>query len=313
MTVTGTMNITINNLQKTYGDVTALDQLTLEVPSNTTFGVLGTNGAGKTTMFKLLVGLDRPDGGEIVFDGQPATEVGVDLRERIGYLPERVGFPPALTGREVLTFHARVRGLPRDGRIATTLETVGLTTDEGDRPVDGYSNGMRRRLGLAAALLARPRLLILDEPTAGLDPLGVAEFHRTVERVRDVHDATVLLSSHALEDIERLCGRAVIVHDGRVVTEGPVDAMMHGSRATVHLRLAERGCVDATVAALDTLEEAATVAVDRPATIIVRCAPTGLPALFATLDGVASLADARIETAGLNTTFHEAIVREGTA
>ncbi|MUW15975.1 ATP-binding cassette domain-containing protein [Halorubrum sp. CBA1125] len=220
------MKVRATDVHKAYGDVTALDGLSLSIPSGSTFGVLGTNGAGKSTLFRLLVGHDRPDAGTIAVGGTDVTAASRRIRERVGYLPEHVGFPTSLTGREVLSFHATVRGLPDDGRIARAIDRVGLEPAAADRAVGGYSNGMQRRLGLASVLLAEPAVLILDEPTAGLDPRGVDEFHRIIERINDETDATVVFCSHALAEVERLCDRVAILHEGEVRASGPVSEVV---------------------------------------------------------------------------------------
>lgn len=297
------MQIHADNVRKAYGPVTALDGLSLEIPEGSTFGIIGTNGAGKTTLFKLLVGLDRPDAGRLTIGGQDVTDAGVELRERVGYLPEHVGFPPALTGREVLAFHARMRGLPRDGRINDAVETVGLSSTDADRPVSGYSNGMRRRLGLAAAILPRPSVLVLDEPTAGLDPCGVVEFHRIVDRVRTKTGATVLLSSHVLSEIERLCHRVALFDRGRVVAEGTVGDLVDTDDVTVRIRPVDRGEIDYVVG---TAGAYGTVSATGD-TAAVRCPAGDVPALFADLDPAVELADVTVEREGLEAAFHDAL------
>ncbi|OVE83826.1 ABC transporter ATP-binding protein [Natronolimnobius baerhuensis] len=232
------MQITITDVHKRYGDVVALEGPSFEIPSGSTFGVLGTNGAGKTTLFGLLVGHDRPDAGRIEVGGIDVAEAGHSVRERVAFLPEHAGFPPAMTGREVLDVHARVRGLEaRDRRIEDALETVGLA-DAADRAVSGYSNGMGRRLGLAAALIPDPPVLVLDEPTAGLDPRGVATFHRTIERIGRETDATVVLSSHVLSEVERLCDEVAILENGSLRAVGSVTELREETadgRVTVSL------------------------------------------------------------------------------
>ena len=243
--------IRVENARKRYGDVTALDGLSLRTERGGTVGLLGTNGAGKTTLFELLVGLREPDAGEVSVLGRDPT-AGVATRERVGYLPEHAGFPDELTGREVLRFHARMRGISagdREHRVARVLETVGLT-DAADRDVGGYSNGMTRRLGLGTVLVADPELLLLDEPTAGLDPHGVAAFHDVLRSIASATGVTVVFSSHVLGEVEALCDRAVVVHDGRVVADGDVDALRRRSDEGV--------TVDATVAASTTGEAEAT-------------------------------------------------------
>ncbi|NKE35304.1 ABC transporter ATP-binding protein [Natronococcus sp. JC468] len=234
------MKITITDVRKRYGDVVALDGPSFEIPSGSTFGVLGTNGAGKTTLFELLVGHHEPDAGRIEVGGLDVERAGHRVRERVAFLPEHAGFPPSMTGREVLSVHARIRGLAdREARIDEALETVGLA-DAADRAVDGYSNGMERRLGLASALLAEPPVLVLDEPTAGLDPRGVATFHEIVERIDRETDATVVLSSHVLSEVERLCDTVAVLEDGELRTVGDVDELRAaGETVTVVLQSAD--------------------------------------------------------------------------
>ena len=225
------MKITITDVTKRYGDVVALDGASLAIPSGSTVGVLGTNGAGKTTLFELLVGHDAPDEGSIAVGGLDVERAGHRVRERVGFLPEHTGFPDDLTGREVLGITARIRGIEdRRSRITEALELVGLA-DAADRRVEGYSNGMGRRLGLATALLARPPVLVLDEPTAGLDPRGVATFHEIVERIGSETDATIVLSSHVLEEVERLCDEVAVLHEGRLRAAGSVEALREATDA----------------------------------------------------------------------------------
>ncbi|QLD91058.1 ABC transporter ATP-binding protein [Natronomonas salina] len=297
------MQIHAEHVRKAYGSVTALDGLSLEIPAGSTFGVLGTNGAGKTTLFKLLVGLDRPDAGRLTIGDRDVADAGVELRERVGYLPEHVGFPPALTGREVLAFHARMRGLPTDGRIDEAIEMVGLSASEADRAVSGYSNGMRRRLGLAAAVLPRPSVLVLDEPTAGLDPRGVAEFHGIVDRVRTETGATVVLSSHVLSEIERLCDRVALFDRGRVLAEGTVADLVDTDEVTVRVRPADAAEVDYVVATAAEFGSASATA----GTVTVRCPAGDVPALFAELEPGVDLADVTVERDGLDAAFHSAL------
>lgn len=219
--------IETTDLTKRYGDVVALEELNLSVETGTVFGLLGTNGAGKSSLFKLLIGHLRPDAGSVTVVGRDVTEAGHALRRVVGYVPEHAGFSPALTGQEVLDFHARIRGIPtaaRAERVAAVLETVGLD-DAADRRVGGYSNGMNRRLALGTALLHKPRVLLLDEPTAGLDPLGVAEFHRIVERLAAEAGLTVVLTSHVLAEIDALCADVAVLHDGQLQFTGSVDEL----------------------------------------------------------------------------------------
>lgn len=218
--------IDVQDVTKSYGRVRALDGLSLTVDDDTTFGLLGTNGAGKTTLLKLLVGLDTPDSGTITVAGESPTD-GTRVRERVGYLPEHAGFPGSLTGREVLHFHARMRGVPSDERahrVERVLHTVGLA-EASDRAISGYSNGMNRRLGVGTMLVGEPAVLLLDEPTAGLDPAGIAAFHAIIERITAETDVTVVISGHALAEIDRLCDQVAIIDEGRLRRQGSVASL----------------------------------------------------------------------------------------
>mgnify|MGYP000359717405 CR=1 FL=1 len=245
--------IDIRDVQKSYGTVTALDGATLSVGRGETLGLVGRNGAGKTTLFKLLVGHDTPDAGSVTVAGLPPS-AGTALRERVGYLPEHAGFPPSLTGREVLSFHARVRGVPadeRDRRVERVLHTVGLG-DAAERRVGGYSNGMNRRLGLATALVGDPEVLLLDEPTAGLDPAGVADFHAVVDALATETDVTVLVTSHVLPEIERLCDRVAVLEDGDISVSGSVDELRRAAADSVSVTATVAGDADAAAGTLAT-------------------------------------------------------------
>ncbi|MFB6099311.1 MAG: ATP-binding cassette domain-containing protein [Salinibacter sp.] len=230
--------ILVEGVTKTYGDVRALDDVSLAVEEGGIFGLLGTNGAGKTTLFRLLIGHDTPDAGTIEVAGLSAGD-GAVIRQRVGYLPEHAGFPSSFTGREVLAFHADMRGVPaaaRSEQIEEALATVRLS-DVADRAVGGYSKGMNRRLGLATVLLAEPRVLLLDEPTSGLDPMGVSAFHEAIERLTAETSITVVFSSHTLSEVERLCDRVAILDQGRVRASGGVEELRRSLDEAVTLRL----------------------------------------------------------------------------
>lgn len=299
------MNINIENVQKQYGAVTALDGPSFDIPSGSTFGVLGTNGAGKTTLFELLVGHDEPDAGRITVGGLDATTAGHSVRERVGFLPERVGFPGIMSGREVLSVHARIRGIGSDRnlRIEEALETVGLA-DDADRAVSGYSNGMRRRLGLAGVLLADPPVLVLDEPTAGLDPQGVEDFHRIVERIDRETDATVVLSSHVLPEVERLCDEVAILHDGQLCAAGSVEELRQDvdGLATVRVRPIT---VDTRSEIRETLARFGSVT-GANGTLELACEREEVLAVVDAIDDDA-IADLEIDTPGLETVFQQAV------
>lgn len=272
--------IEARDVTKTYGDVTALHELTLTVEAGDTFGLLGTNGAGKSTLFRLLVNHTTPDAGTLRIAGTDVVEAGAGVRRAVGYLPERAGFPPTLSGREVLQFHARVRGIPaaeRADRVVEALDTVGLL-EAADRRVAGYSNGMTRRLGLATALLPKPRILLLDEPTAGLDPLGVAAFHRVVRGLHAEPDLTVVLSSHVLSEVEELCDAVAILHEGRLRAAGRLDELRSALEGLVTVTARLEPSADHRPA-FDVADGLADVQRADPATLELRCAPAAVPEL----------------------------------
>jgi len=210
--------IEVRDVDKTYnGGQRALAGVTLDIAAGQAFGLVGPNGAGKTTLIKCLLAIVRPESGSVrVLGGSPEDP---DVRARIGYLPERIGLPDMFTALQALAATARLKRV-RVGEQAlqALLERVGLA-DAGTRRVGTFSKGMRQRLGLALALLGQPDLLILDEPTDGVDPGGRIDFRRLIREEVD-RGCTVLLNSHILSETERICQRAGILLDGRVHREG---------------------------------------------------------------------------------------------
>jgi ABC-2 type transport system ATP-binding protein len=213
--------IDVHGLTKRFGERTALADLDLTVPRRTAFGFLGPNGAGKTTLIRLLLGLTRPSGGSMRMLGSPLPEGRSAALARVGAIVEEPRFHGFLTGRENLAIAAAAREPEAYARIDGVLARVGLSERAGDR-VKNYSLGMRQRLGVARALLADSELLILDEPTNGLDPAGIHEFRQMIRGFVD-EGRTVLLSSHLLDEVEKICDHVAIVDRGRVI--------MHGSLA----------------------------------------------------------------------------------
>lgn len=201
---------------------TALAGLDLAIPRGTAFGLIGLNGAGKTTFIKSILGVVRPTSGTVrALDGDPEDAT---IRARIGYLPERLHLPNAWTPVAFLASVARLKGLENAGEaIRRHLDRVGLT-DDSSRRIGGFSKGMRQRLGLAAALLGAPDLLVLDEPTDGVDPLGRAEIRRILAEER-ARGATIFLNSHLLAETERVCDRIGILARGRLVREGAIEEL----------------------------------------------------------------------------------------
>ena len=210
----------IRDLVKVYpGPVAALQGISLEIPTGM-FGLLGPNGAGKTTLMKTLAGLLEPTSGTVHFDGEDITQHPERIWPRLGYLPQYFGFYPNLTGEAMLLHMLRLKGVTAPGGmnalVADLLDRVNLTF-AAKRKVKTYSGGMRQRLGIAQAIAGDPALLIVDEPTAGLDPEERIRFYRLLGELAE--DRTVLLSTHIVEDVAVLCPRFAVIRHGRLVTE----------------------------------------------------------------------------------------------
>jgi len=216
-----------SGLTKRYGTLTAVDDLDLEVFPGEIFGLLGQNGAGKTTTILMLLGLSDPTVGEANVMGMDPAWEPREVKRRVGYLPDAVGFYGGMTGRENIRYTARLNGLGRreaEAAIDEVLEQVGLA-DRADDPVETYSRGMRQRLGIADALVKSPDLLILDEPTTSIDPLGVVEILDLLRRLVDERGLAILLSSHLLTQVQSVCDRIGIFDAGRLVGEGTVEEL----------------------------------------------------------------------------------------
>ena len=210
--------IETRGLSRRFGTQIAVDDLNLLVPAEGVYGFLGPNGAGKTTAIRMLLGLIRPDAGEVRLFGQALNSDHRVLMGRVGALVEAPSLYPHLTGRENLEVTRRLLGAPRKW-IDQALETIRLTRDA-NRRVREYSLGMRQRLGLALALLNRPELLILDEPTNGLDPAGIHEMRDLIRRLPEEFGATVFLSSHLLSEVEQIASHIGIIHESKLLFQG---------------------------------------------------------------------------------------------
>ena len=211
--------IETRGLTKTYGTVRALDGLDLSIPRGGVYGVLGPNGAGKSTLFRILLDLIRPSDGSATVMGGGIGDLAA--MRRMGSMIETPRFPPYMTARQVLHWLALEHGVAAEADVPGWLERVGLT-ESADRRVRGFSVGMLQRLGVAAALLSKPELIILDEPTSGMDPPGIQEMRALIRSLADDDGVTVILASHQLLEVQRVCDRVAILNKGRLVREGAV-------------------------------------------------------------------------------------------
>ncbi|GGG19287.1 ABC transporter ATP-binding protein [Rhizobium wenxiniae] len=220
-----TSSVITSNVSKHYGRVAAVRDVSFDLKSGETIALVGHNGAGKTTLIKLMLGLIRPTSGSVTMLGGDPARGDFHVRQSVGYLPESVSFHMALTGRETLTFYARLKRVEfSDAELL--FKRVGLSADAVDRPVRTYSKGMRQRLGLAQALLGTPQVLLLDEPTSGLDPALRQNFYDIISALR-ADGTTVLLSSHALTELENRADRVIIVDRGVKIADGTLDELRH--------------------------------------------------------------------------------------
>jgi len=218
--------VAARGLVKRYGHVVAVDGIDLTVSVGDIYGFLGPNGAGKTTAMRILLGLLRPDAGEVRLFGRDPLHELPEALDGVGGFVESPHFYPYLSGRTNLELFAALDGADASSRVQEVLETVGLERRAHDR-VGGYSMGMRQRLGLAVSLLRNPRLLILDEPTNGLDPGGIRDMRGLIKELAE-KGMTIFLSSHLLAEVEELCTRVAVVREGRIVYEGSL-ADLHAS------------------------------------------------------------------------------------
>lgn len=215
--------ITTNKLTKKYKSFTSVDNVSLHIRKGSIYGFLGPNGAGKSTTMKMLLGLTAPTRGSFTIDGKRFPADRLAILKEIGSFIEQPSFYANLTGRENLDVIRRILGLPKRS-VEDALELVGLS-EFGDRLAKKYSLGMKQRLGLAAALIGRPPILILDEPTNGLDPSGIHEIRNLVRSLPDLYDCTVLISSHMLSEIELIADDIGILNHGRLLFEGSMEQL----------------------------------------------------------------------------------------
>jgi ABC-2 type transport system ATP-binding protein len=280
--------IEASQLTKTYpGGVQALDGLSLMVEAGTVFGLLGPNGAGKSTTVKILTTLSRPDSGAARVAGRDVLRDPDAVRHSIGVVGQKPGLDPEATGRENLEMQAElygIRGAARRDRVEELLTRFGLA-EAGARLAKTYSGGMQRRLDVALGLVHRPKVLFLDEPTTGLDPEARADLWREIERLTRDEEMTILLTTHYLEEADRLASRLAIVDRGRNVAEGTPDELkseLHGD--TVQVELVESSNGDAAAAARTALGPAELAVEGRILRARVQNGAVAMPSLIAALE-----------------------------
>lgn len=231
------MELRIENLTKTYGKKAALDSFSYTFTTGV-YGILGPNGAGKSTLMNLITDNIKRDSGNIIFDGKDILDYGAGYRAKIGYMPQQQGLYEDFSGRKFLYYMANLKGISKKQakiQVEKLLEIVGLT-DDAHRKCGGYSGGMKQRLLLAQALLGDPKILILDEPTAGLDPKERIKIRNYISEISK--DKIVLLSTHVVQDIESIASEVILVRSGKLLTTGsPVDLIQ-----SVNGRAFERRC-----------------------------------------------------------------------
>lgn len=278
-------------LVKRYGDKTVVDQVGFHIDEGEAYGLLGPNGAGKTTTISMLVGLLRADAGSVRVGGIDVAEDPVAAKRLIGFVPQEIALYPELTARENLRYFGRLYGIPRRelaGRIGEVLATVGLS-DRGDDKVADYSGGMKRRTNIAVALLHRPTLLILDEPTVGVDPQSRVAILDQVEQLV-AEGMSLLYTSHYMEEVERVCTRVGIIDRGRVVADGTKRELVAELGGTDRVELVLDGDVPAAAEKLRTVDGVSEAVVT--GTSSIRLLVTGgrhlLPALLAAVADTAA-------------------------
>ena len=258
--------IVTRRLSKRYGDLVAVDNLELDVRAGEIFGLLGQNGAGKTTTILMLLGLAEPSAGVARVVGFDPTRDPLEVKRRVGYLPDNVGFYDGMTGRENLRYTAKLNGIPQaeaETKIDAVLEQVGMTA-RADTNVDTYSRGMLQRLGIADALVKDPAVLILDEPTTAIDPIGVVEILDLLRTLVREHGLAVLLSSHLLAQVQSVCDRVGIFAAGKLIGVGTVPELAaqfgeESARIEVGFEGVDTGSYEATAKVLRSIDGVAEV------------------------------------------------------
>lgn len=215
------MVLSLDRLTKTFGNKVAVDHLSVEMQAGV-YGLLGANGAGKTTLMRMICAILEPSSGEVLLDGKDVSDMGADYRDLLGYLPQDFGYYPNYSAKDYLQYISVLKGIPRqeaERKIKDLLEKVGLS-DVSKKKIRTYSGGMKQRLGIAQALLNDPQILILDEPTAGLDPKERVRFRNLISSL--ANDRIVILSTHIVSDIEAIADRVFVMKQGQFVSQGSI-------------------------------------------------------------------------------------------
>ena len=226
------MVLSLDRLTKTFGNKVAVDHLSVEMQAGV-YGLLGANGAGKTTLMRMICAILEPSSGEVLLDGKDVSDMGADYRDLLGYLPQDFGYYPNYSAKDYLQYISVLRGIPRqeaERKIKDLLETVGLS-DVSKKKIRTYSGGMKQRLGIAQALLNDPQILILDEPTAGLDPKERVRFRNLISSL--ANDRIVILSTHIVSDIEAIADRVFVMKQGQFVSQGSIRELVEEVQAHV--------------------------------------------------------------------------------
>lgn len=229
--------IELTGLTKKYGGFTAVNDLNLTVEKGDIFGLLGPNGAGKSTTILMMLGLTEPTAGSVMVCGINSTTHPIEVKRKVGYLPEDVGFYDDMTGIENLVYTAQLNGIAKEEAVQKAvqlLDRVGLSND-GKKKAGKYSRGMRQRLGLADVLIKEPEVIILDEPTSGIDPSGVREFMDLIRQLSHQDGQTVLFSSHHLDQVQQVCNRVGLFSSGKLLADIRLAELQKEEHALEHI------------------------------------------------------------------------------
>ena len=295
-----------SGLRKTYRDLVAVDDVSFHIEPGETYGLLGPNGAGKTTSISIAAGLLHADAGEVEVAGQRMTPHATDAKAAVGLVPQELAIYPDLTARENLRFFARLYEMDRQRiarRVDEVLEVIGLT-DRADDRASEFSGGMKRRLNIGIGLLHEPTLLILDEPTVGVDPQSRNAILESVEHLA-TEGMAVLYTTHYMEEAERLCTRIGIIDEGRIVAEGTRRELVATVGGQDHVRLEVAGDAAAVAAACEALEEVTSADLDDGGVAcVVSDAAATLPHVLAAATGTgATITGVEVHGADLETVF----------